>query len=162
MSGCRVEEDDKEPTKHKITGGLVYLNGKFLEVDEAPNLSEFPKYIVEDIPEMRTNYQLASGGIAPKRELYKAKIVGEAQLEENLSEEEGRNEWVKIKEEGGTTYFDAVRGSFNALSIGHVSNDFSGHATLDVLGNLKVSGTGDFGNGLTVKGITSIAGETQG
>ncbi|MTI29291.1 hypothetical protein, partial [Xanthovirga aplysinae] len=50
MSGCSVEEDDKEPPNHKITEGLVYLNGKFLEVDEASNLAEFPKYIVEDIP----------------------------------------------------------------------------------------------------------------
>ncbi|MTI31074.1 tail fiber domain-containing protein, partial [Xanthovirga aplysinae] len=140
MSGCSVEEDDKEPNKHKITAGLIYLNGKFLEIEEAPNLSEFPKYIVEDVPEMRKNYQLASGGIAPKRKLYKAKVVGENQLEDNLSEDDGRTEWIKITQEGGTSYFDAVRGSFKALSIGDVTNDFNGHATLDVAGSLKVSG----------------------
>ncbi|MTI29296.1 hypothetical protein E1171_00555, partial [Cytophagales bacterium RKSG123] len=150
MSGCSVEDDDKEPTKHKITEGMVFLNGKFLEVDEAINLAEFPKYIVEDIPEMRTSYPLASGGIAPKRELYKAKIVSEDQLEDNLSEEEGRTEWIKVTLEGGTTYFNAVRGAFDALSIGHATDVYNGHATLDVLGNIKVSGTAEFGNNVKV------------
>ncbi|WP_187696186.1 hypothetical protein, partial [Xanthovirga aplysinae] len=118
-------------------------------------------YIVEDIPEMRTNYQLASGGIAPKRELYKARIVGTLQLEDSLSEEDGRTEWIKINQEGGTTYFDAVRGSFSALSIGHTTNNLSGHATLDVLGNMMVSGSGEFGSNIKATSLDILNGDNR-
>ncbi|MTI29834.1 tail fiber domain-containing protein, partial [Xanthovirga aplysinae] len=73
-------------------------------------------YIVEDIPEMRTNYQLASGGIAPKRELYKAKIVSASQLEDNLSQEEGRTEFIQVKLGGGPTYFDVIPHTLQQLT----------------------------------------------
>ncbi|WP_187696131.1 hypothetical protein, partial [Xanthovirga aplysinae] len=164
MSGCSVETDEKEPTKLKITEGLVYINGKFLEVDVAPNLSEFPKYIVEDLPEMRTNYQLASGGIAPKRELYKARIISQTDFNEGSfnNPEEGRTEWIEVSQEGGKTYFDAVRGAFNALSIGHANDDLRGHATLDVLGDIRASGAGEFSGLSTTGGNVLINSEEEG
>ncbi|WP_246164451.1 hypothetical protein [Xanthovirga aplysinae] len=164
MSGCRVGEDDNEPGKFKINEGLVYLNGKFLEVDEAPNLVGFPKYIVEDLPEMRKSYPLSRGGTAPKRQLFKARVISENDFNEGSfsNPEAGRTEWIKITLEGGKSYFDALRGSFNALSIGHNTTNLEGHDTLDVLGSLKVSGPAAFGEEITLKDSSLLLGQYEG
>ncbi|MTI29259.1 hypothetical protein, partial [Xanthovirga aplysinae] len=138
FSGCAIEEGT-DPETYTIGPGLVYINDKILQFTgngQNTSAEAFNSlYLVEGPATPQEFYLLNSGGRAPKRILYQAEFVNEPPPE---------GEHIKFTLEGGRTYADAMRGAFKALSIGHNTNDFNGHATLDVSGDFKISGTSTF------------------
>ncbi|WP_187696167.1 hypothetical protein, partial [Xanthovirga aplysinae] len=146
FSGCAIKPGSDLDT-YNIDSGLVYINGRILQFHgnkQNTSAAAFNSLYLQEAPATPQEYYvLRSGARAPKRVLYEAELV-------NVPPPEG--EYIKFTLEGGRTYPDALRGAFKALSIGHATDDFGGHSTLDVLGNMKVSGLSQFGGDIKSNG----------
>ncbi|WP_187696111.1 hypothetical protein, partial [Xanthovirga aplysinae] len=155
FSGCTIGEGT-DPETYTISPGLVYINGKILQfTGNSQNTSSQTfnsLYLVEGPATPQEYYLLNSGGRAPKRILYQAELV-------TTKPQEG--EYIKITLDGGRNYADAMQGAFKALSIGHENDDFSGHATLDVGGDVRASGSLDLEGNINVGNSIKSSGSAE-